>query len=295
MSRRHLVMLLGLAVIWGSSFMFIKVAVRDIDPATSALARVALGALVLAAIVPLRMPAGDAARSLRLNWLPLAVAGILNSALPFFLLFWAETRIDSGTAAVLQATAPLFTALLALFFVHAERVGGLRLVGLIVGFAGVALLVGTGPAGSAVAALAVLVTALCYSVAALYTARRLGGVPTLIVAFGSLVAATMVSLPAGLARLPEQTPGWKSIASVLMLGVVGSAFAYLLYYAVITGAGASRAILITYLVPPMALFYGAVFLGEGLPRESLGGLALILAGVALGTGAVATRRASLAR
>lgn len=288
-------MLLGLAAIWGSSFMFIKVAVRDIDPATSALARVALGALVLAAIVPLRMPAGDAARSLRLNWLPLAVAGILNSALPFFLLFWAETRIDSGTAAVLQATAPLFTALLALFFVHAERVGGLRLVGLIVGFAGVALLVGTGPAGSAVAALAVLVTALCYSVAALYTARRLGGVPTLIVAFGSLVAATMVSLPAGLARLPEQTPGWKSIASVLMLGVVGSAFAYLLYYAVITGAGASRAILITYLVPPTALFYGAVFLGEGLPRESLGGLVLILAGVALGTGAVATRRASLAR
>lgn len=283
-------MLLALASIWGSSFMFIKVAVRDMAPATAVLGRVAIGALLLAAFVPIRMPAREALDVLRRCWLPLTLAGVLNSAVPFLLLFWAETRIDSGAAAVLQATAPLFTALLAFVFFHAERVGGQRLAGFVAGLGGVALLVGAQPSGSILAALAVLGSAFCYSIAALYTARRLPDEPTLVVALGSLIAASLASLPAGLAQLPGDVPGWKSIASVIVLGVAGTALAYLLYYAVITGAGASRAILITYLVPPMALVYGAIFLDEAITVGSLGGLALILAGVALGTGAVALRR-----
>jgi drug/metabolite transporter (DMT)-like permease len=133
-------------------------------------------------------------------------------------------------------------------------------------------------------------SALCYSVAGLYAGKRLAHLPILIVALGTLTVATVVLLPAGIAQLPSELPGWKSIASVVVLGTVGTAFAYLLFYDILAGAGASRAILITYLVPPMALLYGAVFLDEALSPSSLTGLALILGGVALGTGAVALRR-----
>lgn len=283
-------MLLGLAAVWGSSFMFIKVAVRDISPATAVLGRVAIGALTLALVAVFSSRIRGGTGLLRGNWLPLVVVGIFNTALPIFLLFWAETRIDSGTAAVLQATAPLFTAVLAFFWVHSERASGERLAGLVVGFAGVAMLVGTLQGGSVVAGLAVVGSALCYAAAGLYAGRHLSHLPTEAVALGTLTVATLALLPAGLADLPSTMPGWKSIASVVVLGTVGTGFAYLLYYGLVSGAGASRAILITYLVPGMALVYGAVFLDEALTWSALGGLAAILAGVALGTGAVAMRR-----
>ena len=290
MSRRHLGMLFGLAAIWGSSFMFIKIAVRDIAPSTALLGRVGLATLVLLAVALWRMPVRETAASLRTFFVPLAVVGIANTALPVYLIFWAETRIDSGTTAVLQATAPLGTALFAYLFVHAERVRGQRLVGLFLGLAGVGLMVGTLPNGSIVAGLAVVTSALCYAAAGLYAGVRLAGVHTLTVALGTLAVATLALLPAGVAQRPTETPGWKSIAAVVVLGTVATAFAYLLYYEILAGAGASRAILITYLVPPMALLYGVVFLGEALTMNSVGALALILGGVALGTGAVALGR-----
>jgi len=279
-------MLLALSAIWGASFMFIKVAVREIDPVTTVFGRVALGALVLAAVVPLRMPVREAEAALRADAVSLLIVGVLNSALPFWLLFWAQTHIDSGLAAIIQASAPLFTALLALAFVRSERVSGLRLAGFVLGFAGVALLVGAAPRGSVVAGFAVVGTALCYAASGLYAARRLAHAPSLVTALGSLVAATLVTLPPGLALLPDEMPGWKAIGSVVALGVAGSALAYLLYYAIIAGAGASYAILVTYLVPPMALLWGALLLDEGVGAADLGGLALVLAGVALGTGTV---------
>ncbi len=290
MSRRHLVMLLGLAAIWGSSFMFIKIAVRDIAPSTALLGRLGLATLALLVFALVRTPLRETASAFRTYTVPLVVVGVTNTALPVYLLFWAETRIDSGTAAVLQATAPLGSALFAFLFVHAERVRGQRLVGLVLGFAGVGLLVGTLPSGSIIAGLAVVASALCYAGAGLYTGLRLATVPTLTVALGTLAVATLVVLPAGIVQRPSETPGWKPIASIVVLGLVGTAFAYLLYYELVSGAGASRAILITYLVPPAALIYGVVFLGEELTVNALCALALILGGVALGTGAFALRR-----
>ena len=214
--------------------------------------------------------------------------------IPFWFLAWGETRIDSGLAALLQACAPLFTALLAAGFVSSERVTGSRLVGVVVGFGGVALLVGAVPSGSVLGALAVVFTGFCYAVSSLVAARRLRGVDAVTIAFGTTVIAALVSLPFGLAQLPASAPGWKVIGSVVFLGVVGLGFAYVLYYALITGAGASRAILVTYLVPPMALFYGAVVLDESLTLSDLAGLALILAGVSLGTGSRGGARSCLA-
>ena len=290
MSGRHLAMLFLLAAVWGSSFMFIKVAVRDIAPSTALLGRLALATLALVAVSLLRTPFRESARAFRTYAVPLVVVGVMNTALPVYLLFWAETRIDSGTAAVIQATAPLGTAIFAFFFVHAERVTGPRLVGLFLGLAGVGLLVGTLPSGSIVAGLAVVGSALCYAAAGLYTGLRLAAVPTLTVALGTLAVATLVVLPAGIIQRPNETPGWKPIVSVVILGLVGTAFAYLLYYELVSEAGASRAILITYLVPPAALIYGVVFLGEELTVQAVCALALILGGVALGTGALSLDR-----
>src|SRR2546423_6204476 len=147
MSRRHLAMLLVLAALWGASFMFIKIGDRELHPITLVGFRMALGALTLVPIVLATVGAKQTMREFRVAAWPLIVTGLLNSAIPIFAITWAETRIDSGLTAIIQASAPLFTALLAIRFSQDERVHGTRLVGLVVGFAGVALLVGGRPSG----------------------------------------------------------------------------------------------------------------------------------------------------
>jgi drug/metabolite transporter (DMT)-like permease len=291
MSRRHLAMLFGLAALWGASFMFIKIGDRELQPITLVGFRMALGALTLVPIVLLTVGARQTVRELRGAAGPLVVTGLLNSAIPIFAISWAETRLDSGLTAIIQASAPLFTALLALRFSQDQRVGGSRLAGLVVGFAGVALLVGGRPSGQIVAALAVVFSALCYAAAGLYAGKRLRGVSPLVTALGTLAAATLATLPIGLFQLPSHMTSLKVTASVLTLGIAGTGLAYILYYGLISGAGASRAILITYLVPTFAVFYGAVLLGEPVTAAAVGGLALVLAGVGLGTGAVRLGRA----
>ena len=167
MSRRHLAMLLLLAALWGASFMFIKIGDRELQPITLVGFRMALGALTLVPIVLISVGARRTLRELRGAARPLVVTGLLNSAIPIFAITWAETRLDSGLTAIIQASAPLFTALLALRFSHDQRVRGSRLAGLVVGFAGVALLVGGRPSGQIAAALAVVFSAVCYAGAAL--------------------------------------------------------------------------------------------------------------------------------
>ena len=283
-------MLLALSAIWGSSFMFIKVGVRELEPSTLVAGRLVLAALTLLVIVKARTPLSTATAQIRGNLPAFLFVALLNSVVPFWLLAWGETRIDSGLAALLQACAPLFTALLAFFFVRSERVSGDRLIGLLVGFGGVALLVGAVPSGNVVAALAVVATGFCYAASSLAGGRYLREVPAAAIALGTSALAAVIALPFGLAQLPSSVPGWKVIGSVVFLGVVGLGFAYVLYFALITGAGASRAILVTYLVPPMALFYGATILDESFGLTEIAGLALILAGVSLGTGVAQSRR-----
>ena len=286
MSRRHLAMLLALAAVWGASFMFIKIGDRELQPITLVGFRMALGALTLVPIVLVKVGARRTLRELRAAAGPLIVTGLINSAIPIFAITWAETRLDSGLTAIIQASAPLFTALLALRFSRGDRVRGSRLAGLVVGFAGVALLVGGRPSGQIVAALAVVFSAVCYAAAALYAGRRLRGVSPLVTALGTLAAATLATLPVGLFQLPSHMTSWKVTASVVTLGIAGTGLGYILYYALIAGAGASRAILITYLVPTFAVVYGAVLLSEPVTAAAVGGLVLVLAGVGLGTGAV---------
>jgi drug/metabolite transporter (DMT)-like permease len=282
-------MLLALAAIWGASFLFIKVAVRELTPATLIVGRLGLAALTLALIAPAAVGTRETLRQFREHWLWLVVVALVNTAIPFWLLSWGETRIDSGLASIIQASVPIFNALIAFVAFHEVRVTGSRLVGVGVGFVGVALLVGAQPEGKVLGALAVVGMAFCYGLGGLRTGRDLKNAQPLVVGLASTIVATLVWLPVGVAQAPSETPGWKTIASVIALGIPGTALAYLLFFALISGAGAAYTSLVTYLIPPIALAYGAIFLGERFGAAAFGGLALILAGVALGTGGVKLR------
>jgi drug/metabolite transporter (DMT)-like permease len=289
--RRPIVILTLLAFIWGASFMLIKIADRQLAPSTLILARLGSAALLLAAIAVVRLGPRETWAYVRGAWVWLVVIGLVNTALPFWLLSWGEKRIDSGLASIIQGAVPIFNALLAFAFFREARVSGLRLVGLVIGFVGVALLVGAQPHGKLLAALAVVAMALCYAIGTLLAGRHLRGTPPLVVALASTVVSTVAVLPVGVIQAPAEAWHGKTIASVLVLGFVGTAIAYLLFFALIQRAGPNYATLVTYLVPPIALFYGAVFLDESFSPIDFASLGLILVGVALATGSV--RLASL--
>ncbi len=268
MSRRYPAMLAGVALLWGASFMFIKVAVRELAPATLVLGRIGIGALTLALIVPFLVGARATVTAIRENAGWLVLIGLVNMAV-------------SGVAAVANSSVPIFVAVLAVWFAPAERSTGLRLVGILLGLAGVAILAGVHPAGG-------------WQGAAGTGAIVLASVQPPVVALATTAVAALAMLPFGLAEAPHHVPHWKTIGAVLALAIPLTAFAFLLFYAIIAGAGAAYASLVTYLVPPIALLYGAIFLGERFGPAKLGGLALILGGVALGAGRLRLWRRPLA-
>ena len=286
MHRREVVLLLTLASIWGASFLFIKLGVDEVEPAVVVLGRLVVGVVVLVPVVLLRGAIPD----LRAMWIPCVVLGALNNAVPYWLIAFAETRIDSGLAAVIQAAAPILTVVLATRIDPSQRVRGLRLVGVAVGFVGVALLVGVQEGSQLVGALAVLGTATCYAVSVLYAGRTVRSFAPLEVTIGQLCVGSLLAAPLALSQLPSEAPPAKAIAAIVALGALGTGLAYLLYFTLIARAGASRAILVTYLVPAFALVYGTVFLDEPVTVSALAGLVLILGGTALGTGMGLRRR-----
>ena len=287
-------MLVAVSLLWGASFLFIKVAVRELAPATLIMGRLGLASLALALMVPAMLGGRTTLGALAAGWRWLVVVGLVNVAIPFWLLSFGETRIDSGLASIIQASVPIFNAVLAFAFFHEVRVTGLRLAGVAIGFVGVALLVGAQPEGKVIGALAVVGMALCYAIGQLLTGRHLAHVPPPAVALGTTGVAALAALPAGIVQAPHSTPSWQTIGSVVVLAVPLTAVAFLIFYAIIAGAGAAYASLVTYLVPPIALAYGATFLDERFGASAFGALALILGGVVLGTGRVRLKRRSLA-
>src|SRR6266566_8897705 len=220
-------MLLALAAIWGASFLFIKVAVRELTPATLITGRLGLAALTLALLVPFAVGMRETLRQLRESWAWLVVVALVNTAIPFWLLSWGETRIDSGLASILQAAVPIFNAVIAFAFFRDVRVTGLRLVGVGIGFVGVALLVGAQPHGKVLGAVAVVGMALCYAVGQLLAGRHLASVQPPVVALATTAVAALAMLPFGLAQAPHHVPHWKTIGAVLALAIPLTAFAFL--------------------------------------------------------------------
>ncbi len=290
MSRRYVFLLVVLGAIWGSSYLFIKIGVRELSPAVLIEVRLLFAAPILVAFAWSRY-GGEA---LLRAWRPGLVLAALNAAIPFTLIAWGERWVDSGTAAVANSSVPIFLALLAVFFVPSERSTGWRLVGVLLGLAGVAILAGVHPQGGwhgTIGIGAVVVASISYAAANLYAGRRISaGGPVL--AAVSMTGAFVLLLPLALATLPSHVPSWKSVGSGAVLGLLGTAIAQILSYRMIGMYGSSRSVLVAYMLPAFALLYGALFLSEGVTLQKLAGLVLISGGVALGSGAlrVASRR-----
>jgi drug/metabolite transporter (DMT)-like permease len=282
-----------LAAVWGASYMFIKVAVDEIEPTTMMCLRLVLA---FAALLPALVVASGwngAVREVRGTGAGGFFLGIVNTAVPFTLIAWGEKHIDSGVAAIANASVPIFVALLAIRFRPSERVTGMRLFGVVLGLAGVGVLTGLHPEGGwwAIAGtLAVVVASLSYACANLYVPHRFARTSPLVISVATTFWGAVVLLPLAILQLPDEMPGWKALGSVAALGLLGTGFASLVLYRLLNTYGSSRTALVTYLLPPMALFYGVTILDERLTINALLGLFLILAGVALGSGLLRVAR-----
>jgi len=284
MTRRSLALeYVALAAIWGSSFLFMRIGGVDFGFIATAGVRVMIGALVL---LPLLLAKGQW-RSLRNNAAPVLFVGMLNSALPFVLFAYAVTSISTGLSGILNATVPLFGAIIAWLWLG-DRLGSARIAGLVIGFIGVALLAQDSasfkPGGSGWAVLACLLAAVCYGFAASFTKKYLTGVHPLATATGSQIGASLgLALPTAW-YWPAHKPGVGAWLALLVLGVVCSGIAYILYFRLITHLGPARAVTVTFLVPVFAILYGTLLLGETLTLWMvLCGLVVVF-GTALATG-----------
>ncbi len=299
MKRAYLPLLLTLSAIWGASYLFIKVGVRDLEPAAFVELRLLFAAPILLGFLLWREGGGGLVRSLRAGMRAGIVLGVINVAVPFALISWGETHIDSGVAAIANATVPLFVFLLALRFAPGERVGGMRLGGLLVGIVGVGVLAGVRPDGGwwAVAGtLAVVVASVSYAAGGIFGQRQTSQIAGPVLAASSVLWAAVVILPFALLQLPDHAPGWKPLGSAAALGVLGTGIAQLLLFRMLRDHGSARTSLVTYLMPPIALVYGVSLLGEALTAQELAGMSLIMLGVALGSGAIRlARRAPVAQ
>jgi drug/metabolite transporter (DMT)-like permease len=291
--RGYWQLLLILSATWGASYLFIKVAVEDIEPATMMSARLLIAAAVLLGYLLVSTGVSVAVTELRAAWRAVLVLGLLNAALPFWLIAWGEQHIDSSVAAIAQATVPFFNLLLGLRFLPHDRVTWGRVAGLGLGAAGVAVLAGFNPVGgwwAAVGTLAVVLSSVSYAASGVYGQLRVRTVRGPVLATGSVVVGGLVLLPLGIAQAPTERPDGAAIASVLALALLGTAFAQLVLYRMLLLHGSAKVSLVTYLMPAFAIVYGAVLLAEPITISVLGGLALILAGVALASGIPLLRR-----
>src|SRR3954454_24454836 len=272
----------AVGVIWGIPYLFIKIAVEDLSPSVVAWSRLALAAAVL---LPLAWRLG-ALRGLGERWLVLTAFAAVEMAVPWQLLGFGEVHVSSSLAAILVAAVPLFVALLATRFDHSERPTPTRLVGMLIGLAGVVALVGLdigGKRDELLGALAILVVAFLYAIGPMIVKRRLSGADPLGPVAASLGIATLLVTPFAAASLPDSAPSADTIASVVVLGLLCSALAFLLFFRLTSEVGPGRATVITYVNPVVALALGVAILDESVTTGVVVGLLLILAGSWLST------------
>jgi drug/metabolite transporter (DMT)-like permease len=277
MDRRSWLMMIVLGSIWGASYLFIKIGVRDLSPAMVAFCRIALAAAVLAPVAAHQ----GAFSGLRGRVGILTLVGATQVAGPFFLIAAGEEEISSALAGILVSSTPLFTAVLAIWVDHEERSTGLRLAGVAAGFAGVVVLLGVDLSGSGAAllgGLAVVLASLGYAVGGFVVKHRLSDVRPLGVVSAVMTASAVLLLPAAVLTAPASVPGAGPVAAVATLGVLGTGIAFVIFYALIARVGPAKTMLVSYIAPAFAVVYGATLLGEAITAATIFGLALILAG-----------------
>lgn len=279
--------LILLAAIWGASFFFMRIGVLEFGPFPTAAVRVVIASLFLLPLVWMRglMP------QLKQHWRRTFFVGILNSGIPFACFAFALLSITTGLSSILNATVPMFGALVAWVWLK-DKPNASRLLGLALGFLGIAMLAGDKASfkpevsheASALAVLACLLACICYAIAASYTKRYLVGIPPLVTAAGSQVGATLgMALPAAW-LWPARMPGAAAWGALAVTGVVSTAVAYILFFRLIENAGPQRALSVTFLVPVFAVLYGVLLLGEHVTLWMLICAGVIVLGTALSTG-----------
>ncbi|MDQ2904391.1 MAG: DMT family transporter [Chloroflexota bacterium] len=286
MRPKEYLMLFALAAVWGASFLFIKIAVAEMSPLTLVGARLLFGALGLLIIVPFR-PAIMYGWHTRLRGF--FFVAIFNAVIPYLAISWGEQYISSGMAAILNATTPLVSVLVSQWWPGGERLTWLRVMGVVIGFLGVGVLVGPAALNTGgstlylLGALAALAGAISYAFGALLAHRMLVGAPELQPAIGQTSMGAVILAPiAGIALVVQpatHVPSFWAIAAALTLALGGTSLAYLIYYWLIARVGPTRTLIVTYLLPCMALVYGAFLLHEPLGLNALGGLALVFVGI----------------
>jgi len=280
----NLILLFILGAIWGTSFLFIKIIVTEIGPMTLVAGRLGLAALLMWSILrfrKMRLPRG------RRIWTTYAVIGLINGALPFSLISWGEQYIPSGWAALLQATTPIFTILLAHLFTRDDRVTWGKVLGVALGFCGVGLLmwpeVRQGVSASVWSMLAIVGSSVCYALASVFARRRLKGQDPIASAAGAFTMGFAYILP--LAFLLEQpmriSPSWRALGSWVTLTVMGTVIASVIYYTLLDRTSATFTTMVTYIVPINGLILGALVLGEHLSPIVMISLGIVLSGVLL--------------
>jgi len=278
-------LLLLLSLLWGGSFFFVGVAVKELPPLTIVMARVSLAAALLWLTAPLT---GLSPGRIRANAPDLAVLGLVNNAIPFTLIVWGQTHLASGLASILNATTPVITVVAAHFFTASERLNARKLAGALCGFVGVAWMIGPdltrGVADNFAAELAVLGAALSYALASIFAQRfrRLGLAP-IEVAAGQVAASSLMLIP--LAFVVDRpwdlpAPSLAVIGAVIAIASLSTALAYIVYFRILAGAGATNVVLVTLLAPASSILLGAAILGERLAARHFVGLALVALGLA---------------
>ena len=288
-SRSYVIYIGLLAAFWGASYMFIKVAGREFEPAAMMMLRLLIASSLILLVLAVQRGWTDTVVEMRaLGWEGFAL-GVANGAIPFTLIAWGERHIDSGVAAIANASMPIFVVLLAIRFKPSETVRGLRLVGFIVGLVGVGVLAGVHPQGGwwgVAGTMAVVVASVSYAVGSLWGQRLIAHTSGLVLSTTTMIGGLIALIPIAIWQMPSHVPGWKPTGSVIALAVIGTAIAQILLYRVLRTDGAARVSLVTYLLPATALLYGVLLLGESVTWQELAGLVLILGGVAIGSGAV---------
>src|SRR3954452_18320908 len=286
MAPRHTGLLAALAAVWGGSYLLIKYALEGFEPAVIVWVRLMLAGIVLFAVMRARNGGAEAraaAAEVRARPGRAVLLGLLAIALPFNLITFGELEVPSGLTAVLIAPASLFVAAFAPFLDTSEKAQPSAIGGMVMGLAGVALLVGiesVQSVGEFLGSVAMLGAAACYALSS-FVVKRYGGLTSVATSFISIAVGAVLCLPAAIATAPSEMPGLRALLAVGALGVVGTALAFVIFYKLITETGAGRASLVSYLAPGIALLYGALLLDESITAASIGGLALILGGVAL--------------
>lgn len=276
---------LTLSMLWGGSYLFMRIAVPEFGPIPLIELRVLFAAIVL---LPFALR-GDNKKNFQKHWAPISFVGIANAALPFSLLAFATIYLSSGFAAILGATAPFFAALIA-YYVFGERLEWLRILGLIIGFSGVAVLIwGRGSlkfSSDGIAIAACLAAALSYGIAANFTKHRLSQVPPILAATGGMWAAAIVLAPLALYFWPTVIPSMRAWLSVALLSIASTALAFILFFRLIAILGPGKTVMVTFLIPIFASIWGALVLSEKLTFGMLLGGFVVLIGVALATGMI---------